>query len=79
MPDEKRKENGHQVKQLVLVRSLVLIALQFGANGKAKQVVLVEAFCRVANSLAVGTLQSVVFFSYVDAIGASLRRQQLGG
>jgi len=61
VPDEKRKENCHQVKQLVLVRSLVLIALQFGANGKAKQVVLVEAFCRLANSLVVGTLQSVLF------------------
>ena len=61
MPDEKRKENDHQVKQLVLVRSLVLIALQFGANGKAKQVVLVEAFCRVAYSLAVCMLQSVLF------------------
>ena len=58
---EKQQVANRKAKQLVLVSNLVLIALQFGANGKAKQVVLVEEFSRLANSLAVGTLQSVLF------------------
>ena len=53
----RQKHRKQKPKQLVLVCNLVLIALQFGANKRPKQVVLVEDFSRFANSLAVTGLR----------------------